>query len=164
MCIRDRTGHVYELRWYRTQTGRAGEWLTHFKAIQPVRHPWGVWHFPIFYMDNMDFSSGCFWSSETEGPFSDTMIEAALADDGVYVFDFHPIHLLLNTPERARYFSVRDRFKAGVALDQLVYAGNGTRRFYERLCAAMARDGLKSLSLGQALDAHLSGQRPKPER
>jgi hypothetical protein len=40
-------GHLYELRWYRTQTGRAGEWLTHFKAIQPVREKYsrrvGLW-------------------------------------------------------------------------------------------------------------------------
>ena len=40
-------GHLYELRWYRTQTGRAGEWLSHFKAIQPVREKYsrrvGLW-------------------------------------------------------------------------------------------------------------------------
>jgi len=40
-------GHVYELRWYRTQTGKAGEWLNHFKAIQPVREKYsrrvGLW-------------------------------------------------------------------------------------------------------------------------
>ena|SRR5262245_24986012 len=41
------TGHVYELRWYRAQTGKAGEWLSHFKAIMPVREKYsknvGVW-------------------------------------------------------------------------------------------------------------------------
>ncbi len=40
-------GHLYELRWYRTQTGKAGEWLGHFKAIQPVREKYsrrvGLW-------------------------------------------------------------------------------------------------------------------------
>jgi NIPSNAP len=40
-------GHLYELRWYRTQTGKAGEWLNHFKAIQPVREKYsrrvGLW-------------------------------------------------------------------------------------------------------------------------
>jgi hypothetical protein len=30
-------GNVYELRTYRTQVGKAGEWLSHFKAIMPVR-------------------------------------------------------------------------------------------------------------------------------
>jgi hypothetical protein len=40
-------GHVYELRWYRTQVGRAGEWIGHFKAIMPVREKYsknvGLW-------------------------------------------------------------------------------------------------------------------------
>lgn len=126
------------------------------KGIQPVRHPWGVWHFPIYYMDNMDFSSGVFWSGQGHGPFSDRMIETALDDDGIYVFDFHPIHLVLNTPERDRYFAMRDRFKAGEPLDRLVYEGNGTRSFYDRLCAAMSQRGLTSMSLGQALQTHLA--------
>jgi hypothetical protein len=30
-------GWLYELRWYRAQTGRIGEWLGHIKAIMPVR-------------------------------------------------------------------------------------------------------------------------------
>ena len=30
-------GHLYELRTYRTQVARAGEWLGHFKAIMPTR-------------------------------------------------------------------------------------------------------------------------------
>ena len=39
--------HIYELRWYRTHTGRAGEWLGHFKAIMPTREKYskrvGLW-------------------------------------------------------------------------------------------------------------------------
>jgi len=41
------TGNVYELRWYRTQAGRAGEWLDLFKAIMPTREKYmrrvGLW-------------------------------------------------------------------------------------------------------------------------
>jgi hypothetical protein len=40
-------GNIYELRTYRTQVGRAGEWLGHFKAIMPVREKYsknvGLW-------------------------------------------------------------------------------------------------------------------------
>jgi hypothetical protein len=40
-------GHIYELRWYRTHTGKAGEWLSHFKAIMPTRERYsrrvGLW-------------------------------------------------------------------------------------------------------------------------
>lgn len=41
------TGNVYELRWYRTHTGRAGEWIEHFKAVVPTRDKYtrrvGLW-------------------------------------------------------------------------------------------------------------------------
>src|SRR2546430_9151485 len=40
-------GHIYELRTYRTQVGKAGEWLGHFKTIMPVREKYsknvGLW-------------------------------------------------------------------------------------------------------------------------
>ncbi len=40
-------GHLYELRWYRTQVGKAPEWLGHFKAALPVREKYspivGLW-------------------------------------------------------------------------------------------------------------------------
>ncbi len=40
-------GNVYELRWYRVQTGRVGEWLEHFKAVMPTREKYmrraGLW-------------------------------------------------------------------------------------------------------------------------
>ncbi|PCI42148.1 MAG: hypothetical protein COB46_01140 [Rhodospirillaceae bacterium] len=102
----------------------------------------------------MDFSSGCFWQDQGDGPFSEAMIERALDDDGIYVFDFHPIHLLLNTPNRDYYFSVRDRFKAGEDIRKLAFDGTGTLDFFIRLQEAMRRSGQKSFSLGQALDAH----------
>jgi hypothetical protein len=41
------TGNLYELRWYRTQAGKAPEWLGHFKAILPLREKYtrrvGLW-------------------------------------------------------------------------------------------------------------------------
>jgi hypothetical protein len=40
-------GNVYELRWYRTQVGKAPEWIGHFKGILPVRDKYmrrvGLW-------------------------------------------------------------------------------------------------------------------------
>ncbi|HEY7364772.1 MAG TPA: NIPSNAP family protein [Methylomirabilota bacterium] len=39
--------HLYELRWYRTQPGKAPEWIAHFKAALPVREKYspnvGLW-------------------------------------------------------------------------------------------------------------------------
>lgn len=121
------------------------------RGIQPIRQPWGISHFPIYYMDNMDFSCGHFWDGEVEKPFAASFISNALEDDGVYVFDFHPIHLLLNTPSREYYFSMRDKFKSGADIDDLTFKGFGTLTFFESLCAQMHSQKKQSLSLDQAL-------------
>jgi len=126
------------------------------RGIQPIRHPWGVWHLPIYYMDNMDFSRGAFWPNSGDSPFSDTLIDIAIANEGVYVFDFHPIHLLLNTPSRDFYFACRERFKTEGPLAELAFDGVGTRTFYQRLCKAMSEHGLRSLTLDEAISAHLA--------
>jgi hypothetical protein len=51
------TGNVYELRWYRTHVGKAGEWLEHFKAILPVRAKYmrrvGLWQTEIAQLNEV---------------------------------------------------------------------------------------------------------------
>lgn len=51
------SGNVYELRWYRTQPGRAGEWLAHFKAIMPTREKYsrrvGLWQTEIAQLNEV---------------------------------------------------------------------------------------------------------------
>ena len=122
------------------------------RGIQPVKQPWGIWHFPIYYMDNMDFSCRHFWNEGDGEPFSEAFISNALEDNGVYVFDFHPIHLLLNTPSREHYFSMRDKFKAGEDLAELSFKGNGTMTFFDNLCCQIRAHKKQSYSIAQALD------------
>lgn len=130
------------------------------KGIKPLREPWGVWHFPIFYMDTMDFSSACFWGDQADPPFSDSLIETALGDDGVYVLDFHPIHLLLNTPNRDHYFSMRDLFRKDENLNRIVHSGIGTKSFYDALGRRMRERNIVSVSLAEALEVHLARKDP----
>ena len=51
------TGNVYELRWYRTQPGRAGEWLAHFKDVMPTREKYmrrvGLWQTEIAQLNEV---------------------------------------------------------------------------------------------------------------
>lgn len=49
--------HIYELRTYRTQVGKAGEWLGHFKAIMPVREKYsknvGLWQTEVAQLNEV---------------------------------------------------------------------------------------------------------------
>lgn len=51
------SGNVYELRWYRTHVGRAGEWLAHFRAILAVREQYmrrvGLWQTEIAQLNEV---------------------------------------------------------------------------------------------------------------
>ncbi len=136
-----RDGYLYASSY--DQLGRVGP--------EPNREAWGIWHFPIFYMDSLDFSLGRFWPGKTHRPFEPSLIETALADDGVYVFDFHPVHLMLNSTSAEAYFERRDAFKAGEPLDGLRCPGYGSRNFYDDLCAAMREASVDSMAMLDAL-------------
>jgi len=141
----------YEYVSVHDEMGRAG--------LQPVRHAWGLWHLPIFYMDNLDFSTSRFWR-ESEEPFSQSYIETALSREGLYVFAFHPVHLMLNSPSAEEYFRRRDPFADGAAVEEVTYPGYGTLDFYDDLCAAMRDEGVESSSMRDALAAFLAADVP----
>jgi hypothetical protein len=128
-----------------TEIGRAGG--------RPYREAWGLWQLPIYYMDNSDFSTPRFWPGREHAPFSPLLIETATANDGVYVFDFHPVHLLLNSPSAEWYLSRREAFAAGDELAGLRFDGYGAFDFYEDLCAEMAAADLRSRTLADAVAA-----------
>lgn len=123
------------------------------KAPLPYRQAWGLWHVPIHYMDNLDFSAQRFWR-DAPMPFSPVVIESALAGDGVYVFGFHPIHLMLNSPDAETYFLLRERWRCGEAVSDLRFKGYGTHSFYEDLLEAMDSAGIPSVSIAEALAAY----------
>ncbi len=124
-------------------------------GITPVRQPWGLWHMPIYYMDNMDFSTGRFWPESDHEPFSEEVIEKALNQPGLYIFDFHPIHLMLNTPDFEFYAAARDRFKAGEAIENLRFEGTGTLTFFQKLTTAMQQAERRSQTLTEALETYI---------
>jgi hypothetical protein len=105
-------------------------------------------------MDNLDFSTSRFWGEDAPAAFAPSYIENALADDGLFVFAFHPIHLMLNSPSAEIYFERRDRFEQGADLEEVRYEGYGTRSFYDDLCAAMRTCALPSVRLDDALAAY----------
>jgi hypothetical protein len=128
-------------------------------GLKPNRHLWGIWHVPIYYMDNLDFSRRRFWPERQEKPFAAQLIADALAVDGFHVFDFHPIHLLLNSPDPDWYLSVRDRFLAGERLSNLRYSGYGARSFFDDLSTAMRTRDTRSVKIIDGL-RHYAGELP----
>jgi len=120
----------------------------------PTRHPWGIWEMPIYYMDNMDFCMTQNWPGLEHTVFDDRVIDAALTGRGLFVFDFHPLHIALNTRTHADYSRVRESIvSGGVSPFDLTFPGHGTRDFFVKLCSAMKNHGQRSQTCWDALQA-----------
>lgn len=123
--------------------------------LRPFRHPWGVWEMPIYYMDNMDFWMNTNWPGLNHEPFSRRVIETAVHGTDLYVFDFHPIHIALNTRTAEDYQRVKAAIvDHGASPFDLAVDGSGTRTFFEELCVRMVDAGLASRGCSDALDAY----------
>lgn len=109
------------------------------RSSAPYRLPWGPWQMPIYYMDNSDFCNFHGMRDQTYRPFDRALIESALTGDGVYVFDFHPIHLELNTPSYEFYAQNRDAFRDRPVQGVEPFQGYGTRSFFDELVSEMRR-------------------------
>jgi hypothetical protein len=106
-------------------------------GLRPNRLTWGLWHMPIYYMDSLDLGRRRLQPDSGDCLFDERHIEQATSVAGLYVFDFHPVHLLLNTPSVEFYMAARDRFRAGAQLASLRHSGRGAASYFTALCERM---------------------------
>ncbi len=122
------------------------------RGLTPHRHPWGIWEMPIYYMDNMDYCLRRNWPNSGHEPFSPEIIRKAVGQEGLYVFDFHPLHIGLNTRSYDDYSAVKDRILGDRKSPfELRFPGRGVRTFFAELCSAMRSAGEHSHSCWDAL-------------
>jgi hypothetical protein len=132
-------------------------------APQPVKHAWGLWHLPIYYMDNLDFSANRFWGDGST-PFDTNLFSPSFNDDGIYVWAFHPIHIMVNSPGPEEYFARREAFEAGAPLGDVRYDGYGTADYFRDLCDAMSAGRVSSVTMEHALAATVGEAAHLPAR
>jgi hypothetical protein len=119
----------------------------------PFREAWGLWQLPIYYMETLDLAYTERWPDrDGHRPFSAELIDHAIETDDVCVFDFHPIHLLINSESVSGYESRRDAFLAGAPVEEIRHRGKGARSFYDRLIGEMDAAGLVSVPLGELVE------------
>lgn len=121
-------------------------WLFH-DGLHPHYHPWGLWEMPIYYMDNMDYSHVGL-PGQTHQPFSPQLIDNALKSESLFVFDFHPILVLLNAANAREYGAWVEEGRPDIRAS----AGtgkSGSANFLAQLSAAMRSVGCESVSLGE---------------
>lgn len=95
--------------------------------IQPFKHWNGLVRVPIFWEDDINCLIGNVWEPEL----------LSLADpNSLFVFNFHPIHVYLNTEKLSRYEAAKPYYPDPIKLREFVNpesTGIGTRVFLKRL-------------------------------
>jgi hypothetical protein len=124
-------------------------------GLRPYRQPWGVYELPIYFMDNMDYCMAQNWPHAHHQPRDRRLIRRALEENGLYVFDFHAIHILMNTRSQAFYEQARARVvQEGATWSQVRNPGEGVATFFTALCDAMRAAGVQSVTCLEALRAY----------
>ena len=118
--------------------------LPHATGVAPIEYWWlgrSLMRIPYIWEDDFEI--------ERPQPVWDLGPMAALP--GVRVFDFHPIHVYLNSSTLAAYQSLKRRVPVITAatpsdIDDLVETGAGAGTAFNSLIAALGRDGGRCIS------------------
>jgi hypothetical protein len=123
----------------------------------PVRLAWGCWELPVYYMDNLDLTMARYWPELRHQPLATDALESALAGDSLYVFDFHPLHVCLNTPSLEYYLGCQAQVRAGTSPYKVRHPGRGVGTFFREFCDLLRARRVSSICLKDALDRFLAG-------
>jgi hypothetical protein len=99
---------------------------------RPWVHWTGVTRVPYFWEDDV-------FCVYRERGVAELDVVQALAQDGLKVFDFHPIHLYLNTEHMHRYERTRSLHGLPAQLREHRHAGDGAASWLAQVMAALRR-------------------------
>jgi hypothetical protein len=136
------SSHLISVEWakagllYQSQETRWNQ-----KYSKPERTAWGIFDLPISYMDNQDIWMERNWQGK-HTKFSSDIINRALEGDEVYLFDFHPLHIALNTSSVEDYGKKKHKI-VGESVNpwELTTTGYGTKDFFEQLLTGIEESG-----------------------
>jgi Polysaccharide deacetylase len=112
--------------------------LPHVSSLQPFRYHWAqrcLLRVPYFWEDDL----------EMERPAPQWEVRSLLADNGgLKVFNFHPIHVYLNSSSMDAYVELRTQVRSlaqatRADIDRYRQPGSGTKSCFEDLLRSVAR-------------------------
>jgi hypothetical protein len=118
--------------------------LYYQSRIAPFWHPWGLWEMPIYYQDNADMDM----AKSVPGfeALNPAWLEKAIASDGLYVFAFHPVHIMLNSFAPETYANWRQAGNPDLTyFDRSRDQGIGS--YFDKLLGLMTKAGVESVAL-----------------
>ena len=124
-------------------------------GIKPFLLPWGIWEMPVYYQDNADMTFTHLLPSHIQ--FDRKWIHNALSHPGLFVFLFHPAHILMNTFDMstARQWIGSGRPPLTPIATEGGAAVRGAGTFYMELVRAMQAAGQTSTPLKNCIPQNM---------
>ena len=98
---------------------------------------------PIFFMDRYYMEYGI------NGIKNFSIDELNLSSPGIRVFDFHPIHIFLNTNSLKRYNELKSRYHDFDYLSKNIMEGPGTRTMFIQLLEHISDNGIETYTMSE---------------
>lgn len=111
--------------------------LMNHLGLQPTRRTQSVWSMPFN------------WSDDKHLELEESMSVKKLPDlnqKGLNIFNFHPVHLLLNTPNLDHYEKCKPDFNQANFRD-FIHSGTGIRNLFVELCEEIKKSNLETCLL-----------------
>ena len=133
--------NLMNIYWKHNLLWDSSQLLYLYPNIRPYRHPSGLVRLPIFWEDDDYFSCNPDWKVENLG----------LEKPGVKCFDFHPIHLRLNSFSSEQYDFVKERNFSPESIREAEYKGKdkGILVFFHRFCHYVIKNNLDVYTIGE---------------
>jgi hypothetical protein len=94
----------------------------------------GIVNKPFNHFDNKLIRVPHFWEDDVHCLYNDDWgVDKYLKYDGIKVFDFHPIHIALNSESMDRYMSIRDKQQDSKVVFENRFDGYGSEKFLHNL-------------------------------
>ncbi len=148
------SSHLLSINW--AQTGiryqsQETRWCKSYES--PERTAWGIFELPISYMDNQDFWMQTNWPGKHE-KFSQKVIDIAINSKEIFLFDFHPLHIALNTSSADDYANKKPKiFQDRKNPWKNSNSGPGVRHFFERLLNSISNSNSKTSSCEELFES-----------
>lgn len=122
--------------------------LPYQPGLRPFRFPAPLVRIPYSFEDDVHAFVGRPWDDASIG----------LTAQGLKIFDFHPIHVFLNTEDLSRYARAKAAGFTLSACRDLINPGPGAGRLLETLLRRIQNDGLHTYRLSELAEAVARGE------
>lgn len=115
-------------------------YLIPMHIVEPFNHLLGIVEIPMFFADDAYFC-GCSPSFNVS--------DLCLGKAGLKVFNFHPIHVFINTDSSRRYAKAKNFYQKPSHLRRYRKNGRGTRTLFLDLLEYIRKKNVETVTLGE---------------